>query len=86
MRDYYAQRRAVLPPPKVKDETPPKGIAMVAMVFVVMFGIVALAGVMWLALWAIDQTTLLSFTKLMGLSGAYILFRVVDRTLFGIRQ
>lgn len=86
MRDYYAQRRAVLPPPKVKDETPSKGVAMVAMVFVVMFGIVALAGVMWLALWAIDQTTLLSFTKLMGLSGAYILFRVVDRTLFGIRQ
>lgn len=85
MRDYYGQRRAVLPPPKVKEDAPSKGVAMFALVFVMLFGIVTLAGVMWLGLWAIDQTTLLSFTELMGLSGAYILFRLVDRTLFGIR-
>ena len=86
MRDYYARGgRASLPPPKVKEEMPSKGVAMLALVFVFLFGIVTLAGVMWLGLWAIDQTTLLSFGELMGLAGAYLLFRLVDRTLFGIR-
>lgn len=86
MRDYYERgARASLPPPRVRDETPPKGVAMLALAFVFMVGIVTLAGVMWLGLWAIDQTTLLSFGELMGLAGAYLLFRVVDRTIFGIR-
>lgn len=85
MRDYYQQRRAVLPPPKVKEASPSRAVAMLALSLVMAFGVVTLAGVMWLGLWAIDQTTLLSFGELMGLAGAYILFRIVDRTLFGIK-
>jgi hypothetical protein len=51
-----------------------------------MLGIAVLAGVMWLGLWAVDLNSLFSFSQLLGLAGAYILFRLVDKVLFGFKK
>ncbi len=87
MRDYYARgARNSLPPPKVKESQPSRPVVIVAMIVTFLWGITVLAGVMWLGLWAIDFHTLLSFSQLMGLAGAYVLFRIVDKVLFGINK
>jgi hypothetical protein len=87
MRDYYARgARSAFPPPKVREREPSRPVVIIAFVIAVLWGITALAGTMWLALWAIDFHTLLSFSQLMGLAGAYVLFRLVDKVLFGFNK
>ncbi len=51
-----------------------------------MFGIALIAGVMWLGLWAVDLESLFSLGQLLGLAGAYVLFRLVDKALFGLKK
>lgn len=87
MRDYYSRgARASLPPPKVSDEGVNPFIASLALSITLMLGIAVLAGVMWLGLWAVDLNSLFSFSQLLGLAGAYILFRLVDKVLFGFKK
>jgi hypothetical protein len=87
MKDYYSRgARSSFPPPRVNNDDANPFITSLAVFIALMFGIALIAGVMWLGLWAVDLESLFSLGQLLGLAGAYVLFRLVDKALFGLKK
>lgn len=85
MRDPHTKPRPYFPPPRVAEEKPSTGVFLFAAFFVMLIGIFAIAGLLWVGLNLIDVTTSLSFGDLVVIASVYMLVRTLDRTLFGIR-